>query len=524
MRVSLPLLVSAFAVCGVMALPVVYLALRAGESDSSTWDLILRSRTVGLGIRTLGLAASVTATAVAVGVSLAWLTTRTDVPGRRLWAVLAPLPLVVPSYVGALILLSVLSPRGLLQEILAPFGVDRLPGIAGFPGAFLTLALFTYPYVYLLAVAGLRGQDPALEETARTLGLSRWATFRRVTFPLLRPSVAAGGLLVALYTLHDFGAVSLMRFQTFTQAIFLQYRAAFDRTPAAILSLMLVAVALAVLGLEHRARGRARYYRSGSGARRPLSPVHLRKWRWPCAAFCGLVALLAVGLPVTVLGYWLSRTVAAGREIGEVGPAMFGSLAAAAGGAGLTVLAATPIALLAARHPGRSSRLAERLTYAGFALPGIVVALAFVFIGANLVPALYQTLPLLLVAYVVLFLPQASEPIRAALLQVSPRVEEAGRVLGRSGAYVFRKLVAPLASRGAMVGFALVSLTVMKELPATLLLRPTGFETLATLVWTESSVGRFGAAAFPALLLVTLSAIPLYLLAGRVDLQEVRAE
>jgi iron(III) transport system permease protein len=236
------------------------------------------------------------------------------------------------------------------------------------------------------------------------------------------------------------------------------------------------------------------------------------------------VALLAVGLPVTVLGYWLSRTVAAGREIGEVGPAMFGSLAAAAGGAGLTVLAATPIALLAARHPGRSSRLAERLTYAGFALPGIVVALAFVFIGANLVPALYQTLPLLLVAYVVLFLPQASEPIRAALLQVSPRVEEAGRVLGRSGAYVFRKLVAPLASRGAMVGFALVSLTVMKELPATLLLRPTGFETLATLVWTESSVGRFGAAAFPALLLVTLSAIPLYLLAGRVDLQEVRAE
>jgi iron(III) transport system permease protein len=188
------------------------------------------------------------------------------------------------------------------------------------------------------------------------------------------------------------------------------------------------------------------------------------------------------------------------------------------------VAAAIPIAFLAARHPGPWATGAERITYSAFALPGIVVALALVFFGANFAPALYQTLPLLVVAYVVLFMPQATEPLRGALLQVSPRVEEAGRAVGRGRAHVFRRLVLPLLSRGAMVGFALVFLTVMKELPATLLLRPTGFTTLATEIWTHASVSQFGRAAVPALLLVVLSAIPLYVLSRRVEVQEVRAE
>lgn len=513
----------ALAVCGLLALPVVYLLVRSAGADTAAWDLILRGRTVLLAVRSLGLAAAVTAGAVAIGLPLAWLTVRTDLPLRRLWAVLAPLPLVIPSYVGAFVVLSALGPDGLALHLLRPLGVERLPTIAGFPGAWLTLTLFTYPYVYLLAAAALRGQDAALEETSRTLGRSRWSTFRAVTLPLLRPAIAAGGLLVALYALHDFGAVSLLRFQTFTQAIYLQYRAAFDRTPAAILSLMLLAAALVVLLLERRARGRARFHRLGSGAGRRLPVVPLGRWRWPGVGFCALVALGGVGMPIAVLTYWLTRASTLEVELGALAGMAGGSLVTASLGATVVVVLALPVAVLGARFPGRLATTTERLAFSGYALPGIVVALAFVFAGAGF-PLVYQTLPLLLLAYTVLFLPQASEPIRSALLQVPPRLEEAGRVLGRTRRAVFRRVVLPQAARGLAAGFALVFLTVMKELPATLLLRPTGFETLATGVWTESSVGQFGDAAIPALVLVTLSAVPLYVVARRFEVQEVRAE
>jgi iron(III) transport system permease protein len=210
-------------------------------------------------------------------------------------------------------------------------------------------------------------------------------------------------------------------------------------------------------------------------------------------------------------------------DLGALAGMAGGSLMTASLGATVVLILALPVAVLGARFPGRLTTATERLAFSGYALPGIVVALAFVFAGAGL-PLVYQTLPLLLLAYAVLFLPQASEPIRSALLQVPPRLEEAGRILGRTRTAVFRRVVLPQAARGLAAGFALVFLTVMKELPATLLLRPTGFETLATGVWTESSVGRFGDASIPALLLVTLSALPLYLVARRFETQEVRAE
>ena len=245
---------------------LVYLVVRAAEAESSSWPLIMRGRTTSLMLHTVGLAAAVTLAATAIGVVFAWLAVRSDLPGRRMWATLFALPLVIPSYVGAFTLLSAFGPTGLLQQALEPLGVQRLPDITGFWGAFLALTLFTYPYVYLVAAAGIRGLDPAFEEAGRVSGRSRSSVFRRVTLPLLRPSIGAGALLVALYTLHDFGAVSLMRYPTFTQAIFLQYKAAFDRTPAAILSLILAALALLVVAAERRARGRARYFRSGAGS------------------------------------------------------------------------------------------------------------------------------------------------------------------------------------------------------------------------------------------------------------------
>ena len=524
-RIPGGLLIAAGAVGALMLLPLVYLALRAAEADQGSWDLILRSRTLWLAVRSAGLALAVTAAAAAIGVPLAWLTTRTDLPLRRMWAVLVALPLVIPSYVGAFALIAALGPRGMLQELLeGPFGIERLPDISGFPGAFIALTLFTYPYVFLLVAGAIRGLDPAVEEASQGLGRSRWATFRRVTLPLLKPSIAAGGLLVALYTLHDFGAVSLMRFQAFTQAIYLQYKGAFDRTPAAILSLMLVALALIVLVLERRARGRARYYRSGAGSKRPPAPIPLGRWKAPAVLFCAAMTLLAFVLPMSVIVFWLVRGVSQGTEVGLTWSAAGGSILVSALGAAIALLAGIPIALLSARHPGRISALTEKLSFTGYALPGIVVALAFVFFAANFTGWLYQSLPLVVIAYVVLFLPQASEPLKASLLQIGPRMEEAGRALGRGRVRVFRSVVAPLISRGAIAGAALVFLTAMKELPATLLLRPTGFETLATRVWTGASAGLYSKAALPALLLICICAIPLYLLVRKVEVQKLQVQ
>ena len=529
-RIPGALTLTALGVSAVMVLPIAYLAIRASGADAGSWDLILRDRTVWLALRTIGLAAAVTVAAIFIGVPLAWITMRTDLPFRRMWAVLVSLPLVIPSYVGAFALLGALGPSGIIPDLLERIGVRSVPNISGSGGAFLALTLFTYPYVFLLVAAGIRGLDPSLEEASRGLGRNRWSTFLRVTLPLLRPSIATGGLLVALYTLHDFGAVSLMRFQAFTQAIYLQYKGAFDRTPAAILSLMLVGLALVVLVMERRARGRARYFRSGAGTKRPVEPIPLGGWKWPALALCGLVTLVAFVLPMAVVVFWLVRGLGAGTEVGVAWSAAGNSILVSALGAALAVIAGIPIALLAVRRRGGLTSAIEKLSFSGYALPGIVVALAFVFFAANYTPALYQTIPLVVVAYVVLFLPQASEPLRNTLMQVGPRVEEAGRALGRSRARVFRSVVLPLISRGALAGGALVFLTAMKELPATLLLRPTGFETLATRVWSGAAAGLYSKAAAPALLLIVIGSIPLYLLVRRVEVArevhdiEVKAE
>ena len=500
-----------------VVLPLAYLGLRASEAGlEDLGEIVLDPSTLAVLVRSIVLAVVVTAAAVALAVPLAWLTARTDLPGRKVWGVLVALPLVIPSYVGGFVLVSALGPRGMLQGALEPLGVEELPSIYGLPGAALALTLFTYPYVYLTVRAALRGLDPSLEESARSLGSGSFGTFFRVVLPQLRPAVAAGALLVALYTLSDFGAVSLLQFDSFSREIYIQYRSAFDRTPAAVLALMLVALTSIILYLEFRSRGRAGYHRSTVGATRPSSPpVALGSWRWPALVFCGGVVSLALLIPVGVLFFWLLRGLAGGESLRPVWASALNSVYVSGLAAGVVVLAALPIGILAVRFPGRASASVERLTYIGFALPGIVLALSLVFFGANYAPALYQTLWLLIFAYAVHFLPQAVGAVRSALLQSRPSVEEAARGLGRGPAGVLASVTVPLARGGMLAGAALVFLTAMKELPATLLLGPTEFDTLATQVWNATSGAFFARAAAPALLLILISAVPLYLLTIR---------
>jgi iron(III) transport system permease protein len=505
-RPPLLLWLPALFVAAAMLLPIVYLVVRALAAGPEAWQLLLRPRTLDVLLRTTLLAAVVTGSAAAISLPLAWLTVRTDLPFRRAWTVLAALPLVIPTYVGGFVLVAALGPRGMLQQALAgPLGIDRLPEIYGLPGAALALTLFTYPYLLLSLRAGFKGLDPSLEEASRSLGHSSWRTFRRITLPQLRPSMAAGSLLVALYTLSDFGVVSLLQFDSFTRVIYLQYQGSFDRTSAALLGLALVGLTGLILLAEGRTRGRARYHRGGSGATRAAPPIRLGRWRWPALAFCSLVVLMALVLPAAVLGYWLARGLVQGVGVHLLWSAAWNSIQASALAAMVAVVAALPVAVLAVRYPGRLAALLERVTYASFALPGIVVALALVFFGANYVPFLYQTLALLVMAYVVRFLPQALGSIRSSLLQVSPSMEEAARSLGRTPLQVLASITLPLLRPGILAGFALVFLTAMKELPATLLLSPIGFKTLATTTWTAAAEGFFAEAAASALLLLVVS-------------------
>lgn len=490
--------------------PVAYLAIRLYEAGDRSIDLILRESTFRTLMRSMVLASIVTAGSIAVSVPLAWLTVRTDLPFRRAWAVVTALPLVIPSYVGAFTVVEALGPRGLLQGMLqGPFGVERLPEIYGLTGASLTLTMLTYPYVLLSVRTALWGIDPALEESARSMGSRPLAAFARVTLPQLRPAIAAGGLLVALYTLSDFGAVSLLRYLSFTSVIYQQYESAFDRTLAAASSMVLVVVAVGLLGLEMWTRGRAKYYRSSAGVRRRPAVVKLGAWRWPALAFCSVVALISLGLPVGVLLYWALKGVQAGESFGLVWDAAWGSFRASAVAAGVTVVAALPVAFLTVRYAGKLTGLIERVSYLGFGLPGIVVALSLVFFGIRFATPLYQTMTMLILAYAIIFLPVALGAVRTALLQVSPNLEDAARSLGKAPPQVFFQVTLPLMRSGVVAGAALVFLVTMKELPATLILGPIGFTTLATTTWSAASAALQARAAYSALALIALSAIPM---------------
>ncbi|HEX2293014.1 MAG TPA: iron ABC transporter permease [Gaiellaceae bacterium] len=510
------LVLTAAAIVGLVALPLAYLVVRVVDGGGRAWDVLFSRGLLELVVDTGVLVVAVTGTALALGVPLAWLTTRTDLPWRGFWATAAALPLVIPSYVAALVFLAAFGPRGLLQRLLeGPFGVERVPEIYGLPGAWLALTVATYPFVFILAAAALRDLDPSLEEAARGLGQSRLTTFRRVTLPVIRPSLAAGALLVALYTLADFGAVSLMQYDSLTRAVYLQYRALFDRTPAAVLALVLVAITAIVLALELQARGRARSQRTGSGAARPAPTVPLGRWTVPSLLFCGAVVGIALVVPLAVLGYWAGRAFTAGESLGWSWEPAFNSVGISVVAAAAAVAASLPVGILADRYPSRVSRFLERLSYAGNALPGIVIALSLVFFAANYATPIYQTLALLVFAYVVRFFPQALAGSHAALARVSPRLEEAGRALGRRPAHVFARVTAPLVTPGLLAGGALVFLSTMKELPATLLLRPIGFETLATEIWRYTSVASYSRAALPALVLIVISAPLVYALRAR---------
>ncbi len=476
---------------GIALVPLVYLAVRTGEAGvTRVVEILTRERTLELLARSVALTVIVTSASLVLGVAAALLVTRTDVPGRKVLAVLLGLPLAVPSYVAAYAWLT------------------TAPWARGLLGASVVLTLVSYPYVYLPVAAAIRRTDPAAEEVARSLGLSQWAAVRRVGIPALRPAAASGALLVALYTLSDFGAVAMLQCDVFTRAIFTSYTASFDRTPAAVLACLLVALTLVITLGERRTRGRVETARVGAGLARPHERIALGRSRAPaCAAGLALLAL-ALGVPVAALARWMLVSVNAGVGLDTLGASAWATVQFALAGAIGCTLLAVPVGILAARHPGRVTRAIETATWSGHALPGLVVALSLVFFGIRVVPAWYQQAPLLVFAYVVLFLPAAVGAVRASVALSPPALEDVARSLGHTRLATWRRVTLPLAAPGIATGAALVMLTAAKELPATLLLHPTGVDTLATRLWSYTSIAAHGQAAPYAVVLVALGVFP----------------
>ena len=518
---AVTLLAGAVAACVVV--PVLWVAVVAASVDPErATSLLFREKTLGILLNTLALVVGVTVLSVAISVPLAFLTELTDLPYSGFWAVAVSLPLVIPSYIGAFSYISVWGPQGEIQSLLAPFGVESLPSIYGVPGAVFILTLYNYPYVYLTTRAGLRSFDKTYLDAARSLDSATWRSFLRAVTPFVRPAIASGALLVALYALGDFGTPAMLRLDVFTRVIYVEYNA-FGQAYASLLAIHLVAIALVVLAIESGVRGDDTLHGSARGSTREYV-VELGRWKWP--AVVGLGGLVAASLvfPIAVLTMWLFRTpdIYAPTLQFEWTYAI-NSVSVAAAAAVVAALAAIPVAYLSARYSSRLVSLFERATYIGYAVPGVVIGLSLIFFSTRYLNAVYQTLPLLVFAYVVLYLPQAVGTTRSGVLHVNPRLVEAARSLGRSPAGAFRHVVFPLIIPGILAGSALVFLTAMKELPATLLLGPAGFETLATFIWTVEREALYGFAAVPALVLLCVSGVSMLIIVfqDRYDRQQL---
>jgi iron(III) transport system permease protein len=492
------LVVSALVVAVALA-PIGFLV---DEALSTGWGevhrLLFRPFVGHLLVNTGALVAVGTLGCTVLGVGVAWLIERSDLPWRRFWGVLAALPITVPAFVTSYSWVSI------------------TPAVQGFWGATGIVVLAYYPLVYLPVAAVLRGTDPALEETARSLGLGPWRTFFRVTLPQTRVALCGGALLVSIHLLSEFGAFAMLRFQTFTTAIYDEYKLTFDGAGASMLASVLVLICLGLLVAEVGARGRGRYARVDSGAARETRPARLGRARRPATGAMAALIGLGLGVPLATLAYWLATGNSAGEiDVGMLASDTWSSLQLGLGAAALTTLAALPISLLSVRHPGLWTTLVERAAYLPFALPGITVALALIVLSLRHIPTVYDSTALLLVAYAILSLPLALVAVRAALAQAPPVHEEVARSLGVRPGVALLRVTIPRILPGLGAAAALVFLATVTELTATLLLAPIGTATLATGFWAKASTFSYGAAAPYAALMVAISAAPTYLLTKR---------
>ena len=471
---------------------VVYMTAATGWDTAV--ELIFRPRVGELLLNTVLLMVVTVPLCLILGVGGAWLVERTTLRGHKAWAVLLAAPLAIPAFVNSYA------------------WVSAVPSLEGLGSGVLIATLSYFPLVYIPAAATLGRLDPAIEQSASALGLGAWRVFFRVVLPQLRLAITGGALLVGLHLLAEYGAFAMIRFDTFTTAIMVQFQSTFNGTAGNMLASVLVFFCLILLLLEARGRGSARYARIGSGAQARALRLPLHAYQVPAQMSLLALTTLAFGLPLFLVlrwvlsggpGIWVAR---------EFMPALLQTLGYGLAGAAVTTAVAFPLAYLAVRHPGWFSKALELSNYVTSSLPGIVVGLAFITVSIRVVPGIYQTSAVLVAAYVLLFLPRALVNLRAGLAQAPKELDEAAQALGKPPLLSFIRVTLRLTAPAAAGGAALVFLAIANELTATLLLSPNGTRTLATEFWSRSSEIDYAGAAPYALLMILLSAPMTYLL------------
>ena len=492
------LLTLSWLVAAILALPLAFLLIEArGAGAAEVAHLIFRPLTASLLWNTVRLTVVVTLACAVIGTAAAWCVERTNLPGRRVWAVLVVVPLAIPDFVVS-------------------FGWSSLWTWAhGFLGAVIVMTLAVYPLVYLPVTASLRSADPGQEEVARSLGAGRVRTFARITLGQAKAAIGGGCLLVALVILAEYGAFEIVGYQTFTTEIFTEFNG-YSLAASCALSLVLVLLSMLVLAGEGALRGRGRVSRAGPMAPRLIPPQRLGWARWPAAGLFAVLVLLALGVPVAAALYWMADglppALSGGANVSLLDAAghtaVYGGTAAA-----LATVMAIPVAMLAVRHSGRMRHFLERSTYLVLGMPGVVIAFALSYFTERYAAGFgYGSSMLLIACYAIMFFPLALVGVKASLARAPASLDEIARSLGRPRLQVLARVTLRLAGPGLVAAFCLVFLSAVTELTATLLLIPTGTQTLATQFWAYESNLSYSQAAPFALVMIIVAAVPSYVL------------
>ena len=499
------LLVLSLLVAAVLLVPLAFLLVEAaGAGVGQVASLIDRQLTEQLLWNTIRLSVVVTALCAVIGTGTAWLTERTNLPGRRVWAVLLVVPLAIPDFVVS-------------------FGWASIStDVAGFRGAVLVMTLSVYPLVYLPVAASFRNADPTQEEVARGLGAGPIKTFFRITLGQAKVAILGGCLLVVMVLLAEYGAFNILGYQTFTTEIFTEFQQLFDIASACALSLVLVALSLLVLGADALGRRRGRVSRASRTAQRAVPLHRLGLWTAPVLVLLCVLVGLALGVPVGSAAYWWAQGTNQPFQGTSLLSATGYTAAYSACAAALATAMALPVAILAIRRGGRVAHLIERSTYLVLAMPGLVIALSLSYFSNRYGNGIgYQSAPMLVVAYAIMFFPLALVGVRTSVAQAPAGLEDVARSLGQRRLAVFWRVTRPLVTPGLTAAFCLVFLSAVTELTATLILVPTGVQTLATQFWNYQQNLAYGQAAPFALLMIAIAAVPSYVLGRFFDRQRV---
>lgn len=481
-------------------------------------------------VNSVMLVSGVVAVAALLGVGLAWLVTMHDFPGRRLLEYALILPLAMPAYILAYAWTDMLQVTGPVQEGLRQVTGWSVrdywfPEIRSLGGAIFVLSLALFPYLYLLARAAFAEQSASAIEAARTLGLSHLEAFRRVALPMARPAIAAGAILVGMETLADFGAVKYFELEVFTTGIYRAWFATGNPAAAAQLASLMLACVLVAVILE-RASRQGRRYTPVTGVRRRPARTDLKGVRAIAATLaCSVPVLLGFIVPATALAA-MALDASEGIDISRLQALALNTFMLGISAAALLVGVAMGMAMLLGRRDSRMRQVA-RVAELGYATPGIVVAIGLLVVAGTLDAQLRAagilgsggaglllsgSIAVLLYACLVRFFAVAYGPLDAAWLQMGSRYADPARTLGHRPASIFRRVDLPL-MRGSMAAvMALVFVEVVKELPATMILRPFNFDTLATEAFQLATTERLDLAAIPSLAIAAVGLLPVVLL------------